>query len=68
MDFNLNDNKINNWLDDLERDRTKIFNEVKISKSTDKLQENKIRNLEAIQKQLLHFKKLLNDEKKNKDN
>ena len=63
VEYTINENKINNWLDELESDRKKLFDDVKMSKSSDKMKEDKIRNLEYIQKQLLSYKKLLNKEK-----
>ncbi len=66
IDYSINENKINNWLDELEIDRKKLFDDVKSSKSSDKTKEDKIKNLEYIQKQLLSYKKLLNKEKENK--
>lgn len=68
VEYNINENKINNWLDELEGDRKKLFDNVKTSKTTDKMKEDKIRNLEYIQKQLLSYKKLLNKEKEEKNN
>ena len=63
VEYTINENKINNWLDELESDRKKLFDDVKMSKTSDKMKEDKIRNLEYIQKQLLSYKKLLNKEK-----
>ena len=68
IEYNINENKINNWLDELEGDRKKLFDNVKTSKTTDKMKEDKIKNLEYIQKQLLSYKKLLNKEKDEKNN
>jgi hypothetical protein len=67
IDYSINENKINNWLDELEQDRKKLFDDVKISKSTDKLKEDKIKNIEYIQRSLLNYKKILNKEKDNND-
>ena len=63
IDYTINENKINNWLDELEGDRKKLFDDIKTSKTSDKMKEDKIRNLEYIQKQLLAYKKLLTKEK-----
>jgi len=63
IDYTINENKINNWLDELEQDRKKLFDDVKNSKSSDKVKELKILKLENIQKSLLSYKKLLNKEK-----
>lgn len=68
LEYNINENKINNWLEELEGDRKKLFDDVKTSKTTDKMKEDKIKNLEYIQKQLLSYKKLLNKEKDKKEN
>jgi hypothetical protein len=67
IEYNINENKINNWLDELENDRKKIFDDIKTSKSSDAMKEAKIKSLEYIQKQLLQYKKLLNKEKDLKD-
>jgi hypothetical protein len=63
LQYNMNEQKINNWLDELESDRTKIFIDLKSSNSSDANKENKLRKLEEIQKKLLNYKKLLNKEK-----
>lgn len=68
IDYNINENKINNWLEELEGDRKKLFDDIKTSKTTDRMKEDKIKNLEYIQKQLLSYKKLLNKEKDKKEN
>ena len=59
IDFQINENKINNWLDELEQDRKKLFDDVKNNKSSDKIKEDKIKNIEYIQKQLISYKRLL---------
>ncbi len=61
--YNINENKINNWLDELESDRSKIFVDLKSSNTTDLNKENKLRSLEEIQKKLMKYKKLLSKEK-----
>ncbi len=63
IDFTINESKINNWLDELEQDRKKLFDDIKNSKSSDKTKEQKILKLEYIQKSLLGYKNLLNKEK-----
>lgn len=63
LQYNMNEQKINNWLDELESDRTKIFIDLKSSNSSDTTKENKLRKLEEIQKKLLNYKKILNKEK-----
>lgn len=67
QDFNINENKINNWLDEIETDRKKIFDAVKINKTSDTTKENKIQSLERLQKALLSYKKLLTKEKNEKE-
>ena len=63
VEYSINENKINNWLDETEQDRNKLFNDIKTSKSNDKMKEDKIKQLETIQRSLLSYKKLLNKEK-----
>lgn len=67
IEYSINEGKINNWLDELEQDRKKLFDDVKTSKSSDKVKEEKIKSLEYIQRTLLTYKKILNKEKDNKD-
>lgn len=64
--YEINENKINNWLNELDNDRKKIFDEVKNSKSNDKNKENKILCLQQIQQKLLNYKKILINENENK--
>lgn len=66
-DYTINENKINNWLDELEQDRKKLFDDIKTSNETDKLKEDKIKNLEYIQKQLISYKRILSKEKADKN-
>jgi hypothetical protein len=66
QDYSINENKINNWLEELETDRKRLFDDIKTSKTSDKIKEDKVRNLEYIQKQLLSYKKLINKEKEAK--
>jgi Mg2+ and Co2+ transporter CorA len=63
QNYSINENKINFMLDELEADRAKIFAEIKTSNSSDVTKENKLRNLEEIQKKLMKYKKLLTKEK-----
>ena len=67
MEYNIKEDKINNWLDELEGDRKKLFDDVKTSKSTEKVKEEKIKSLEYIQRSLLTYKKILNKEKLDKE-
>lgn len=64
IDYAINENKINNWLDELDQDRKKLFDDIKTSKANDKIKEDKIKAIEYIQRSLLNYKKLLNKEKK----
>ena len=65
--YDINENKINNWIEEIENDRKKLFDDVKTSKSSDNIKENKIYNLEKIQRSLLAYKKILNKEKEDKE-
>lgn len=65
--YDINENKINNWIDEIESDRKKLFDDIKTSKSSDTIKENKIYNLEKIQRSLLAYKKILNREKDEKE-
>lgn len=67
IDYTINESKINNWLEEIETDRKKLFDSVKTNKETDKIKENKILKLESIQKQLLSYKHLLYKEKQEKE-
>lgn len=67
VDVQISENTVNNWLDVLEQDRKKFFDDVKNNKSTDVMKEQKIKNLECIQKQLLSYKRLLTKEKDDKE-
>jgi hypothetical protein len=68
QDFSINENKINQLLDEINNDRNKIFNEIKILNSTDKVKEDKIKALEYIQRALFTYKKILIKEKEKKEN
>lgn len=67
IEYSINENKINNWLDELDQDRKKLFDSVKVSKTTEKIKEEKIKSIEYIQRSLLNYKKLLNKEKEDKN-
>jgi|FreactcultureFD7_1027221.scaffolds.fasta_scaffold00899_10 hypothetical protein len=67
IEYTINESKINNWLEEIETDRKKLFDSVKTNKETDKIKENKILKLESIQKQLLSYKHLLYKEKQEKE-
>jgi len=66
MDYTINENKINSWLDELNQDRTKLFNEVKNDTTIgDKIKEDKIKSLDSITRTLLSYRNLLKKMKKN---
>lgn len=67
FDYSINESKINNWLDELEQDRKKLFDDIKTSKTTDKMKEDKIKCLEYIERSLLTYKKILNKDKNEKE-
>ena len=66
--FKINESKINQLLDELNEDRTILFNDVKTAKTNDKVKELKIKSLENIQRNLISYKNILIKEKENKDN
>jgi hypothetical protein len=66
IEYSINENKINNWLDELEQDRKKLFDDVKTSKISEKNKEDKIKSIEYIQRSLLNYKKILYNDKKDK--
>ena len=61
--YNLNEQKITNLLDELDQDRNKLFGDLKVSKETDKIKEDKVKCLENLQKYILTYKRILNKEK-----
>jgi Mg2+ and Co2+ transporter CorA len=67
INYSINENKINDWLGELDQDRKKIFDDIKNSKSSDSIKESKLKSIENIQKQLISYKRLLNKEKDGKD-
>jgi hypothetical protein len=68
QDFIINENKINNILDEVERDRNKIFNDIKTTQDHNEIKNIKLKALESIQKSLLNYKKILvKEKKKNED-
>ena len=64
--YNINELKINSWLDEIEADRTKLFNDIKTNAESDNNKESKIKSLENIQKTLITYKKILTKEKNDK--
>lgn len=67
QNFKINENKINDILNELNEDRQILFNEIRTSVKYDKLREEKIKNIESVQRALLNFKKTLSKEKENQD-
>ena len=66
MDYTINENKINQWLEEINQDRTKLFNEVKQDTTIgDKLKEEKIKSLDTITRTLLSYRNILKKQKKN---
>jgi hypothetical protein len=66
-DFKINENKINNLLDEVNEDRNKFFNDVKMSKELEKKKEKKIESLDKISRALLNYKNILIRETIDKD-
>jgi hypothetical protein len=66
-DFKINENKINNLLDEVNEDRNKFFNDVKMSKELEKKKEKKIESLDKISRALLNYKNILIKETIDKD-
>lgn len=61
--YNLTEQKINILLDELDQDRNKLFGDVKVSKETDKIKEDKVKCIESLQRNILTYKRILNKEK-----
>jgi len=61
--YNLTEQKILNLLDELDQDRNKLFGDLKTSKETDEIKEDKVKCLENLQKYILTYKRILNKEK-----
>ena len=61
--YNLTEQKILNLLDELDQDRNKLFGDLKTSRDTDKIKEDKVKCLENLQKYILTYKRILNKEK-----
>jgi hypothetical protein len=66
-DFKINENKINNLLDEVNEDRNKFFNDVKMSKELEKKKEKKIESLDKLVRALLNYKNILIKETIDKD-
>ena len=64
QEFTVNENKINNWLEEVNNDRNKLFNDIKTTTKTEPEKEAKIKSLENLQRSLLGLKKILSNEKR----
>ena len=66
MDYSINENKINQWLEEINNDRNKLFNEVKNSATIDdRVKEDKIKVLDRISMALYAYRKIFIKQKKN---
>jgi len=65
--YNLDENKIKTLLDELNSDRDKHFNDIKMSNKTEPIKESKIKGLEILIKNLLSYKKIIIKEKEDKE-
>lgn len=66
MDYTINENKINNWMEEINNDRNKLFNEVKNSATIDdRIKEDKIKALDCITRSLMAYRKIFIKQKKN---
>jgi len=66
QDYTINEQKINGWLDEINQDRTKLFNEVKTASTIgDKIKEDKIKSLDTITRSILSYRNILLKQKKN---
>lgn len=64
--FNVDEKYINNLLEQLEQDRNKFFNEIKTATSYDKTKEQKLKQLDTLQRNLIFYKQILIKEKESK--
>lgn len=65
--YNLDENKIKLYLDELNQDREKLFSDIKTSNNIEVIKEKKIKQLEILIKDFLSYKKILLKEKEDKD-
>lgn len=65
--FKINENKINEYINEFNDDRSILFNDIRSSVKSDKVKEDKIKCIESIQRALLNYKKLLVKDKDNND-
>lgn len=59
LDFKLNESKVNQWLDELDEDRNKLYKEIRQDSEVDKLKEQRLSQLNNLIKMLLLYKKTL---------
>ena len=67
LNFHLDEQKIKTLLDELNSDRDKYFNDIKMSNNMEPVKEKKIKALEILIKDLLNYKKILLKEKEDHD-
>lgn len=60
---NLNEKYICEILQQTEQDRNKFFNEIKNSSSYDRIKEQKLKQIETLQRNLITYKQILIKEK-----
>ena len=60
---NLNEKYIGEILQQLEQDRNKFFNEIKNSSNYDRIKEQKLKQIENLQRNLIFYKQILIKEK-----
>lgn len=59
LDFKLNESKVNQWLDELDEDRNKLYKEIRQDSEVDKMKEQRLAQLNNLIKMLLLYKKTL---------
>lgn len=59
LDFKLNESKVNQWLDELDEDRNKLYKEIRQDSEVDKMKEQRLSQLNNLIKMLLLYKKTL---------
>lgn len=63
MNINVNEKYIGEILNQLEQDRNRFFNEIKNSTSIDRVKEQKLKQLDTLQRNLISYKQILIKEK-----
>lgn len=61
--YNIDEKYIGDILQQLEQDRTKFFNEIKNSSTYDKIKEQKLKQIDILQRNLIYYKQILVREK-----